>query len=229
MIYDHLGAVPPPSVWFDSGCGGPRARWLPDGRVEVEGQGSYATKLPKAVPQWFGEVNKAAAKYDVPAQLVVGVLATESSGNPKALSYAGAAGLMQLMPDTANDLAGRTVPLNELLNDTALNIDLGTKFVRELWDRYKGNPIKIAAAYNAGSVKCGAPGKCPTGPNQWNVITDCSGGKAVDYPARMFGYSNAALEAGVKSASASSTKSSGAAWFVAGLAAVAAVAVAWRR
>lgn len=192
-----LGAVVP-ELWFDSGCGGPRARWLADGRIEIEGQGVPTSKLPAAVPQWYGEVAKAAAKHGVPVQLVVGVLATESGGNSKAVSPAGAAGLMQLMPDTANDLAKRKVSSTEIL-DPELNIDLGTKYIRELWNRYKGNPIKIAAGYNAGSVICGAPKKCPNGPNQWNVVTDCSGGKAVDYPARMFGYSNAALAEGVSS------------------------------
>jgi hypothetical protein len=229
-MYSHLGAVQPPSGWFDSGCGGPQARWLADGRIEVEEQGTPTTKLPAAMSQWYPEIAKAAAKYDIPAQLIVGVMATESKGDPKALSYAGAAGLMQLMPDTANGLAKRTVSLNELLSNPALNIDLGVKFMRELWDRYKGNPIKIAAGYNAGSVKCGAPGKCPDGPNQWNVITDCSGGKAVDYPMRMFGYSNAALSSGIKSATSQPGSSSrGTGLFVAGLVAVAALAVAWRR
>ncbi len=187
-----LGAVVP-EVWYDSGCGGPRARWLPDGRIEVEDQGVPEKPLPAAADQWLGLAAAKASKYDVPAQLVVGVLVTESSGDPKALSPAGAAGLMQLMPATANDLAKRVVPQAELL-EPDLNVDLGTKYVRQLWDKYKGNPIKIAAAYNAGSVICGAPKKCPTGPNQWNVITDCSGGKAVDYPMRMFSFSNAALK-----------------------------------
>jgi hypothetical protein len=213
-MYSHLGAVQPPSGWFSSGCGGPQARWLADGRIEVEGQGTPTTKVPPGVPQWYPEVVKAAAKYNIPAQLIVGVMATESKGDPKAVSYAGAAGLMQLMPATANDLAKRTVSLNELLNNPALNIDLGVKFMRELWDRYKGNPIKIAAGYNAGSVKCGAPGKCPDGPNQWNVITDCSGGKAVDYPMRMFGYSNAALVAGVSTSSGSGVSSGASTWKV---------------
>lgn len=194
-VVEWLGAVVP-EVWFDSGCGGPRARWLADGRIEIEGQGVPVLKLPAAVSQWFPEVAVAADKHGVPAQLVVGVLATESGGNPKAQSPMGAYGLMQLLVSTATTQAGKPVSAQALLSDPSLNIDLGTKYIRELWDRYKGNPIKIAAGYNAGSVKCGAPGKCPDGPNQWNVITDCSGGKAVDYPARMFGYSNAALAGG---------------------------------
>ena len=209
MIYDSLGVVQPPSTWFDSGCGGPRARWLLDGRIEIEGQGTLTTGVPPGVGQWGALIAKASAKYDVPAQLVVGVMSVESKGDPKALSYAGAAGLMQLMPATADYLAKRKVSSTEIF-EPSLNVDLGVKYVRELWDRYKGNPIKIAAGYNAGSVKCGAPGKCPDGPNQWNVITDCASGKAVDYPAKMFAYSNAAVASGVGTSSATNNK--GASW-----------------
>lgn len=236
-MYDHLGAVQPPSVWFDSGCGaGPRVRWLADGKIEVEGLGVPTESLPKAVPQWGGLIAQAAAKYSVPAQLIAGVMATESSGKQKALSYANAAGLMQLLPSTATGLAKRPVSANELMNDPALNVDLGVKYMRELWDKYKGNPIKIAAAYNAGSAICGAPKKCPDGPNQWNIVADCDGpsgvgGKAVDYPMRMFKYSNAALGAGVGVASAGTSSSKGSSWLpvAAGLALVVGAVVLTRR
>ena len=185
--------------------------------------------LPKAVSQWNELIAQASSKYNIPAQLIAGVMATESGGKQKVLSPVNAAGLMQLLPSTASDQAKRTVTANELLKDPALNVDLGVRYMRELWDRYKGNPIKIAAGYNAGSVKCGAPGKCPDGPNQWNVITDCADGKAVDYPMRMFAYSNAALSAGVGTSTAPRAGSGGGAgWLVAGLVAAAALAVTWR-
>ena len=51
FLYDSLGVVQPPSTWFDSGCGGPRARWLTDGRIEIEGQGTLTMALRVRAPQ----------------------------------------------------------------------------------------------------------------------------------------------------------------------------------
>lgn len=190
-----LSAVTLPTEWFDSGCGGSaKARWLSDGRIELQGI-EHKQPIPKAVKQWDDLIEVAASKHNVPPQLVAGILATESGGQAGLSSYAGAGGLMGLMPATANDLAGRTVSKEELLSNHALNVDLGTKLIARNLKQYKGNIVKVALAYNAGSVKCGAPKKCPDAPNQWNAVTDCDGpkgvgGKAVDYPARMFRYSN---------------------------------------
>jgi hypothetical protein len=191
-----LGAVALPEAWFDSGCGSStaKARWLPDGRIELQGN-EHAAPMPKAVRQWDSLIRAAASKHDVPPQLVAGILATESGGTAGLSSYAGAGGLMGLMPSTADWLAGRTVSKNELLADHDLNVDLGAKLIAYNLKRYNGNIVKVALAYNAGNVKCGAPKNCPGAPNQWNAVTDCDGpkgvgGKAVDYPARMFKYSN---------------------------------------
>lgn len=190
-----LGAVTLPEVWFDSGCGGTaKARWRSDGSIELQGA-NHAAPAPKAVYQWNSLIVEKANKYNVPPQLVAGVMATESGGTAGLSSYAGAGGLMGLMPSTADWLAGRTVSKNELLADHDLNVDLGAKLIAYNLKRYNGNIVKVALAYNAGSVKCGAPQKCPGAPNQWNAVTDCDGpkgvgGKAVDYPARMFKYAN---------------------------------------
>jgi len=190
-----LSAVTLPTEWFDSGCGGSaKARWLPDGRIELQGI-EHKSPMPKAVTQWNDLIEAAASKHNVPPQLVAGIMATESGGQAGLSSYAGAGGLMGLMPATASELAGRTVGLDELRSNHALNVDLGTKLIARNLKLYGGNIVKVALAYNAGSVKCGAPKKCPDAPNQWNAVTDCDGpkgvgGKAVDYPARMFRYSN---------------------------------------
>jgi len=122
-------------------------------------------------------------------------MSTESGGNPNAASFC-CYGLMGFLPATASTVAKRPVGASELLSNPELNIDLGARLIRILWDKYNGNVVKMAASYNAGSVKCGAPGKCPI-PNQWNVISDCSGGKAVDYPGRVIAYNNAAVTSGL--------------------------------
>ena len=198
-----LGAVALPTSWFDSGCGSStaKARWLLDGRIEVNGT-EHGAPAPD-VHQWDGLITAAAKKHGVPPQLIAGIMATESGGKAGLSSYAGAGGLMGLMPATASDQAGRTVTFQELISDHALNVDLGTKLIAYLLKHYNGNIVKVALSYNAGSVKCGAPKKCPDSPNQWNAVTDCTGpggvgGKAVDYPARMFKYSNDWLKDGPK-------------------------------
>lgn len=89
------------------------------------------------------EIASAAQEYDLPPNLLASMIKKESNGDPKAVSTKGAAGLMQLMPDTAKELGVTDV------NDPAQNIRGGAKYMRQLLDKY--GDIKTAlAAYNAG-------------------------------------------------------------------------------
>jgi soluble lytic murein transglycosylase-like protein len=87
---------------------------------------------------------KAAQKYNLPAKLITSVIRAESDFQIKAVSHAGAQGLMQLMPETASKL-GVQNPF-----DIEENIDGGCRYLRKMLDSFGGD-IKLAlAAYNAG-------------------------------------------------------------------------------
>jgi hypothetical protein len=104
---------------------------------------------------FHGIVMDKASKYAVDPSLVHAVIRTESNGNPYAVSRKGAMGLMQLMPGTASDLEVRN-PF-----DPEENIDGGTKYLRELIERFRGDLTLALAAYNAGPKAVERRGSVP--------------------------------------------------------------------
>ncbi|MBN1283115.1 MAG: lytic transglycosylase domain-containing protein [Proteobacteria bacterium] len=100
----------------------------------------HAERLSKLAPLIEG----AARRNNVPVELICGVILQESGANHKAVSHAGAKGLMQLMPATARRFGVKNV------FDPAENIEGGTKYLRWLLDRFDGNVELALAGYNAG-------------------------------------------------------------------------------
>jgi soluble lytic murein transglycosylase-like protein len=90
-------------------------------------------------------IREAAAIHSVNATLIRSVVQAESAFDPMALSRAGAMGLMQLMPETA-DAFGVVNPF-----DPRENIMAGTRLLKELLTQYHGNISLALAGYNAGS------------------------------------------------------------------------------
>lgn len=89
-------------------------------------------------------IRDAAKKYQIPVPFIKAVIKVESGYNPRALSWAGAMGLMQLMPGTARTL-GVTDPY-----DPRQNIFGGVKYLRILANRFNGDLALVLSGYHAG-------------------------------------------------------------------------------
>ncbi|WP_144509990.1 transglycosylase SLT domain-containing protein [Bacillus sp. FJAT-22090] len=94
--------------------------------------------------KYSSEINSAASKYGVDPNLIAAIIKQESGFNAKAVSSAGARGLMQLMPGTASGLG-----VKDSFN-AAQNIMGGTKYIADQLKAFGGNLEKALAAYNAG-------------------------------------------------------------------------------
>ena len=104
-----------------------------------------ATPTPAAqpAPSPAQLADAAADKYGLPRRLVRSVMSRESDFQPGAVSPKGAIGLMQLMPATAEALGADP-------HDPAQNVDAGTRYLRDLLEKYDGGLWHALAAYNAG-------------------------------------------------------------------------------
>jgi hypothetical protein len=89
-------------------------------------------------------VKDASGTYQLDPDLVTSVIRAESGFNVRAVSPKGAQGLMQLMPQTASQLGVRNA------FDPQANVEAGTRYLRELLERYNFDLVKALAAYNAG-------------------------------------------------------------------------------
>jgi soluble lytic murein transglycosylase-like protein len=98
-------------------------------------------QAPAGIPALLA---RAGAQHDIDADLLASIVHAESNGNARAVSRAGAQGLMQLMPSTASTLGVH----NSFAPDQ--NISGGTTYLDQLLTRYHDNIAKAVAAYNAG-------------------------------------------------------------------------------
>jgi soluble lytic murein transglycosylase-like protein len=97
--------------------------------------------------QYIDYVYEASEKFGMPVNLILGIIKAESDFNNECVSYAGAKGLMQLMPETAAEV-GVTDEF-----DPRQNILGATEYVHKLVERYGGDVRLALAAYNTGPGK----------------------------------------------------------------------------
>ena len=120
------------------------------------------------------EVLTSSREYGLDPDLVFAVIRTESHFEPKAVSHAGAEGLMQIMPVTAEWIAWRRgyTHEREKVFEPAYNIDMGCYLLSYLLDYYKNDLILAVAAYNAGAGNV----------DDWLKQSEASSGESLDIP-----------------------------------------------
>src|SRR5271166_5872131 len=126
---------------------------LPDPSKEIS-NAQTATNLPSPI-DLSQVVNQASGTYRLDPDLVNSVIRAESGFNTRAISPKGAQGLMQLMPQTASQLGVQNA------FDPQANVEAGTRYLRELLERYNFDLIKALAAYNAGPQRVEQYGGVP--------------------------------------------------------------------
>ncbi len=105
-------------------------------------------------------IRQQAERFDLDPALIAAVIYEESRFSDQT-SHAGARGLMQITPDTADTierLSGGETFIYEDLADSDLNIRYGTYYLNYLLDLYGGNVVAALAAYNAGPTNVSAWG-----------------------------------------------------------------------
>ena len=120
---------------------------------------------PMATEELEKLIEQNAKEQGVKSDLIRAVINQESGRRPCAVSSKGAQGLMQLMPATAEEL-GVGDPFN-----AKQNVEAGTKLLKQLLAKYKGDVALTLAAYNAGSGRVDRDGGVPDIPETLGYVT----------------------------------------------------------
>lgn len=142
----------------------------------------HAASLPAISRTELNQVVAGAGeRHQIDPDFINSVIRAESGFHQNAVSRKGAQGLMQLMPGTASQLGVRN-PF-----DPNANVEGGTKYLRELLEKYNYDPVKALAAYNAGSKRVdryhGVPPYYETQAYIARIIRDYNRQKIAENPA----------------------------------------------
>jgi soluble lytic murein transglycosylase-like protein len=138
--------------------------------VEPEEHFAAVPAAPVVAAGLFGNlIHAAAEKHGVDESLISWVIAVESNFNPRAVSRKRAQGLMQLLPATAAVYA-----VSDIF-DPAQNIDAGTRYLKDLLARYRGDLRLALAAYNAGPEMVERYGGVPPFPETQKYVRVITG------------------------------------------------------
>lgn len=140
---DHFETVPAEAMPREPGKNDPTSRLQMQSTAE------------SIQPDLNEVVRTASGTYHLDPDLVNSVIRAESGFNVRAVSPKGAQGLMQLMPQTASNLGVQNA------FDPKANVEGGTRYLRELLERYDFDLIKALAAYNAGPQRVEQYGGVP--------------------------------------------------------------------
>ena len=109
-------------------------------------------------------IEATAVRYRIEKALLSAIVRAESGYDPRAVSRSGAAGLMQLMPETAASLGVRDV------FHPQQNLDGGALYFRRLLHRFEGDPVLALAAFNAGPTAVEKYGGIPPFPETRSYV-----------------------------------------------------------
>jgi len=143
-----------------------------------------AARVGVDLPSMNFPIIKVAGNRKLERALQLAVIRQESQFDPKAVSHAGARGLMQLMPATARVVATKhhlRYNRRKLTTDPDYNAILGSTYLASLIDQYKGSYVMALAAYNAGTPRVrrwvrsnGDPRKSDVDPINWIELIEFS-------------------------------------------------------
>ncbi len=135
-----------------------RADWIVDVNERHHSDGQWVTLVPRTaasrppiVPDenYLPLIVQACLRNGLDVELVKALIHVESRYQPAARSPKGALGLMQIMPATGARYGVRSA---ERLIEPAVNVDIGTRYLRDLHRMFDGRVDLVLAAYNAGEA-----------------------------------------------------------------------------
>jgi len=180
----EIDTAPPPAAAAPqvpalSALGGATQKMPAPGPVALNPQTSFNPRLDSAS---IGKVvGSAGERHQIDPDFINSVIRAESGFNNRAVSKKGAQGLMQLMPQTASQLG----VANSF--DPNANVEGGTKYLRELLEKYNFDVPKALAAYNAGPKRVdqyrGVPPYYETQAYVARIIRDFNRRKLAENPA----------------------------------------------